>query len=184
MAVIRDVMPAFELFQPSSVADAQKLLEQHGPDAWVLAGGLDSFDWLKDRIKKPKVVVDLSRIAGTPRIRDDRRRHRNRRHDHAHRSGAPSRGQGEIQILLAPARKPPRRRRSATRAPWAVTSPRIRAAGITAAAGIATAPAATSAMPIPPRPSTASTPFWAPTAAWPSILPIRRRPSSRWTPSW
>jgi|CZKR01.1.fsa_nt_gi xanthine dehydrogenase YagS FAD-binding subunit len=62
MAVIRDVMAAFELFQPASVADAQKLLEQHGPDAWVLAGGLDSFDWLKDRIKKPKAVVDLSGI--------------------------------------------------------------------------------------------------------------------------
>jgi xanthine dehydrogenase YagS FAD-binding subunit len=62
MAVIRDVMAAFELFQPTSVADAQKLLEQHGPDAWVLAGGLDSFDWFKDRIKKPKAVVDLSGI--------------------------------------------------------------------------------------------------------------------------
>src|SRR6202048_4293183 len=62
MAVIRDVMAPFELFQPTSVADAQKLLEQHGPDAWVLAGGLDSFDWLKDRIKKPRVVVDLSGI--------------------------------------------------------------------------------------------------------------------------
>jgi xanthine dehydrogenase YagS FAD-binding subunit len=63
MAVVRDVMAAFELFQPTSIADAQKLLEQHGPDAWVLAGGLDSFDWLKDRIKKPKAVVDLSGIA-------------------------------------------------------------------------------------------------------------------------
>src|ERR1700724_3184098 len=62
MAVIRDVMPTFELFQPSSVADAQKLLEQHGSDAWVLAGGLDSFDWFKDRIKKPKAVIDLSGI--------------------------------------------------------------------------------------------------------------------------
>src|SRR6202167_6117787 len=62
MAVIRDVMAAFELFQPTSIVDAQKLLERHGPDAWVLAGGLGSFDWLKDRIKKPKVVVDLSGI--------------------------------------------------------------------------------------------------------------------------
>ena len=62
MAVIRDVMAAFELYQPSSVAEAQKLLEQHGSDAWVLAGGLDSFDWLKDRIKKPKAVIDLSGI--------------------------------------------------------------------------------------------------------------------------
>jgi xanthine dehydrogenase YagS FAD-binding subunit len=62
MAVIRDVMAAFELYQPNSVAEAQKLLEQHGSDAWVLAGGLDSFDWLKDRIKKPKAVIDLSGI--------------------------------------------------------------------------------------------------------------------------
>ena len=69
MAVIRDVMPAFELLQPSSIADAQKLLEHHGRDAWVLAGGLDSFDWLKDRIKKPKVVVDLSGIAELKGIR-------------------------------------------------------------------------------------------------------------------
>jgi xanthine dehydrogenase YagS FAD-binding subunit len=55
-------MAAFELYQPSSVAEAQKLLEQHGSDAWVLAGGLDSFDWFKDRIKKPKAVIDLSGI--------------------------------------------------------------------------------------------------------------------------
>jgi xanthine dehydrogenase YagS FAD-binding subunit len=55
-------MPAFDLLQPSSVDDALKLLQQHGPDAWVMAGGLDSFDWLKDRIKRPKVVVDLSGI--------------------------------------------------------------------------------------------------------------------------
>src|SRR5271163_1915240 len=63
MAVIRDVMPAFELLQPSSISDAQRLLAQNGRDAWILAGGMDSFDWLKDRIKKPKVVVDLSGIA-------------------------------------------------------------------------------------------------------------------------
>ncbi|MGD0434940.1 MAG: xanthine dehydrogenase family protein subunit M [Bryobacteraceae bacterium] len=62
MAVIRDVMPAFDLLQPTTAADAQNLLQQHGSDAWVLAGGLDSFDWLKDRIKKPKVVVDLSGV--------------------------------------------------------------------------------------------------------------------------
>ena len=69
MAVIRDVMPAFELYQPGSIADALKLLQQHGPDAWVMAGGLDSFDWLKDRIKRPKVVVDLSGVAELKGIR-------------------------------------------------------------------------------------------------------------------
>ena len=69
MAVIRDVMPAFELFQPSSVADAQQLLTQYGADAWVLAGGMDSFDWLKDRIKRPKAVVDLSGIGALKGVR-------------------------------------------------------------------------------------------------------------------
>lgn len=69
MAVIRDVMPAFNLLQPSSTADAQKLLQQHGEEAWVMAGGLDSFDWLKDRIKKPKVLVDLSGIDELKGIR-------------------------------------------------------------------------------------------------------------------
>ena len=70
MAVIRDVMPAFQLYQPSSVTDAQKLLEQNGSNALVLAGGLDSMDWLKDRIKKPKVVVDLSGIAELKGVRE------------------------------------------------------------------------------------------------------------------
>lgn len=70
MAVIRDVMPAFDLLQPTSAADAQKLLQQHGEDAWIMAGGLDSFDWLKDRIKKPKVLVDLSGIDEMSGIRE------------------------------------------------------------------------------------------------------------------
>jgi xanthine dehydrogenase YagS FAD-binding subunit len=69
MAVIRDVMPAFELAQPNSISDAQKLLEQQGENGWVLAGGMDSFDWLKDRIKRPKVVVDLSGIAELKGVR-------------------------------------------------------------------------------------------------------------------
>ena len=71
MAVIRDVMPAFQLLQPNSIADAQQLLQQHGPDVWVLAGGLDSFDWLKDRIKKPKAVLDLSGVEELKGIRDN-----------------------------------------------------------------------------------------------------------------
>ena len=69
MAVIRDVMPAFDLVQPASVADAQKLLETYREDAWVMAGGMDSFDWLKDRIKKPQVLVDLSGVNELKGIR-------------------------------------------------------------------------------------------------------------------
>ena len=63
MAVIRDMMPAFELFQPSSIDAALALLDTHKADVWVMGGGMDSFDWLKDRTKRPRVVVDLSQVA-------------------------------------------------------------------------------------------------------------------------
>jgi xanthine dehydrogenase YagS FAD-binding subunit len=63
MATIHDVMPVFELFQPTTINDTLALLDKYKKDAWVLAGGLDSFDWLKDRNKRPKVVVDLSGVS-------------------------------------------------------------------------------------------------------------------------
>src|SRR5262252_7703807 len=62
MAVIRDIIPAFELFQPATVDDAVRLIDKYREDYWVLAGGLDSMDWLKDRLRRPKAVIDLSQI--------------------------------------------------------------------------------------------------------------------------
>jgi xanthine dehydrogenase YagS FAD-binding subunit len=70
MATIRDMMPAFELFQPTSVDAAAELMDEHGGDAWALAGGLDSMDWFKDRIKRPRVVVDLSGVSELRGIRE------------------------------------------------------------------------------------------------------------------
>jgi xanthine dehydrogenase YagS FAD-binding subunit len=70
MAIIRDIMPAFDLLQPANTDDALSLLNRHGNQAWVLAGGLDSFDWLKDRIKRPSVVVDLSQVKELTGIRE------------------------------------------------------------------------------------------------------------------
>ena len=69
MAVIRDKMPAFQLFQPASTGEALGVLDQYGADAWVLAGGLDSWDWFKDRVKKPSAVVDLGGIESLRSIR-------------------------------------------------------------------------------------------------------------------
>ena len=69
MAIIRDIMPAFELFQPATTTDALGLLAKYGKDAWVMAGGLDTFDWLKDRIKRPSVVVDMSQVKELVGIR-------------------------------------------------------------------------------------------------------------------
>lgn len=70
MAIVRDIMPAFELFQPATIEDTLRLLDEHGEQAWVMAGGLDTFDWLKDRIKRPKVVIDLSQVAELRGIRE------------------------------------------------------------------------------------------------------------------
>src|SRR5215470_7232413 len=70
MAVIRDVLPVFELFQPTTIDDAVRLLDQHGSDGLVLAGGLDSMDWLKDRLRKPRAVVDLGQIKELRGVRE------------------------------------------------------------------------------------------------------------------
>src|SRR5579863_7773908 len=70
MAVIRDVMPVFELFQPATIDETLTLLDKYGRDAWVMAGGLDTFDWLKDRTKRTNFVIDLSQVAGLSGIKE------------------------------------------------------------------------------------------------------------------
>ena len=73
-----DYMHAFDLYTPASLEDAAKLLGEHGKDAWVVAGGKDSFDWFKDRHKQPKsagsrsfaasaTAATMSRSARRPR---------------------------------------------------------------------------------------------------------------------
>ena len=69
MAVIRDVIPQLELFQPTSADAALELLAEHGSDAWVFAGGLDTLDWFKDRVRRPRVVVDLGGVDSLKEIR-------------------------------------------------------------------------------------------------------------------
>ena len=63
MGEIRDMMGTFELYQPMELDGALDLLRSHGSDAWILSGGLDTFDWLKDRAKSPSVVVDVGGIT-------------------------------------------------------------------------------------------------------------------------
>ncbi len=65
----RDVMPGFELYQPDTVENAVDLLARFGVDGWAMAGGNDSLDWFKDRIKRPKYVVELGGIAALKGIR-------------------------------------------------------------------------------------------------------------------
>jgi xanthine dehydrogenase YagS FAD-binding subunit len=68
--MIRDMMPNFELLKPTKLADALTLLDRRGADIWKMAGGNDSLDWFKDRVKRPKVVMDLGGIAELKGIRE------------------------------------------------------------------------------------------------------------------
>ena len=68
--MMKDMMPHFDLVQPTDVESALDLLREHGRDAWALAGGYDSFDWFKNRGKQPTVVVDLEGLDGLKGVRE------------------------------------------------------------------------------------------------------------------
>jgi carbon-monoxide dehydrogenase medium subunit len=56
-------MRAFTYERPTRLADAVALLAEHGPDARLLAGGTDLIIRLRDGTVRPRIVVDLKRIA-------------------------------------------------------------------------------------------------------------------------
>ena len=64
------MMPAFQLFQPDNLESAFELAERFGKRGWILAGGQDSFDWFKDRAKRPEAVIDISNIADLNGVRE------------------------------------------------------------------------------------------------------------------
>lgn len=62
---------AFEYFAPQSVKEAIGLLEKHGEDAKLLAGGHSLLPIMKLRLAQPKVIVDIGRIGGLDAIKAD-----------------------------------------------------------------------------------------------------------------
>ncbi len=64
-------MQPFAYLRPTSLAEAVSLLDIHGPDARVLAGGTDLIVRLRDGSAAPSVIIDIKRIAGLrPGIRE------------------------------------------------------------------------------------------------------------------
>ncbi|MGZ6312279.1 MAG: FAD binding domain-containing protein [Candidatus Limnocylindrales bacterium] len=55
-------MHTFAYARPSTLTEACALLERHGPEARILAGGTDLIIRLRDGTLQPGVVVDLKRI--------------------------------------------------------------------------------------------------------------------------
>ena len=66
----KDMMQSFELYQPRDLDGAVELLDRWGESGWAMAGGYDSLDWFKDRIKTPEAVIDLDGIEELRGIRE------------------------------------------------------------------------------------------------------------------
>ena len=54
----------FEYFDPHTTEEALDLLERHGEDAKVLAGGLSLVSLMKLRLVTPAYIIDISKIPG------------------------------------------------------------------------------------------------------------------------
>ena len=65
------IPPKFEYFAPGSLEEAISLLEDHGPEASVLAGGQSLIPLMKLQLALPAYVVDINGIGGLADIVDD-----------------------------------------------------------------------------------------------------------------
>ena len=62
---------AFEYLKPINISEAIALLQQHGEDAKILAGGQSLVPMMKLRIARPKVLIDIHRISDLNYIREE-----------------------------------------------------------------------------------------------------------------
>jgi carbon-monoxide dehydrogenase medium subunit len=53
-----------EMYQPTSLKEASRLLKENGPGGRLLAGGTDLVIAMKEKGLVPKYIVDLKRIPG------------------------------------------------------------------------------------------------------------------------
>jgi len=55
-------LPKFEYFTPSTLEEVLNLLEQYQESAKILAGGTDLVIELRQRLKEPRVIIDVKKI--------------------------------------------------------------------------------------------------------------------------
>ncbi len=66
----KDMMQAFELYQPDTLDNALSLADRYGEGGWILSGGNDSLDWFKDRVKRPVAVIELGGVRDLEGIKE------------------------------------------------------------------------------------------------------------------
>lgn len=62
---------SFEYLKPNNVKDAIALLQQHGDDAKLLAGGQSLVPMMKLRVARPKYLVDIHHLGDLNYIREE-----------------------------------------------------------------------------------------------------------------
>ncbi len=66
------MIPApFEYVVPKTLEDAVRLLERHGDEAKVLAGGHSLLPLMKLRLAQPRYIIDIGRLRGLSYIREE-----------------------------------------------------------------------------------------------------------------
>src|SRR4029077_3054290 len=61
-------MIKFDYEEPANLQETFALLEQHGDDGRVIAGGTSLIIWMRQRLLTPKVVISLARIPNFDKI--------------------------------------------------------------------------------------------------------------------
>ena len=61
----------FDFYQPTTLAEASRLLKDNGPGGRFLAGGTDLVIAMKEKGLLPKYIVDLKRVPGLSGIREN-----------------------------------------------------------------------------------------------------------------
>ena len=61
---------AFEYLEPHTLEDALELLQKHGDDARLLAGGQSLVPLMKLRLVRPDYLIDLNRVPGLSYMRE------------------------------------------------------------------------------------------------------------------
>jgi 4-hydroxybenzoyl-CoA reductase subunit beta len=64
-------LPAFQYVEPRSIDEACLFLEEHGQESKIMGGGTDLLPSMKQRIFKPKYLVNLGGIPNLDRIEFD-----------------------------------------------------------------------------------------------------------------
>ncbi|MGD0802713.1 MAG: xanthine dehydrogenase family protein subunit M [Candidatus Bathyarchaeia archaeon] len=65
------ILHSFQYYAPTSVTEAAKLLDKHGVEAVVLAGGTDLLPKMKQALLKPRQVINLKQIPELVGVREE-----------------------------------------------------------------------------------------------------------------